>query len=286
MEKKKKSFWSRLRNKYRLVVLNDETFEEKISMRLSRMNVFVSLTFGVVFLIGATTLLIAFTPLREYIPGYASTRMRQQLVDLSNKTDSLEDLTKIIDQHQRILKSIIAGEVPEGIAKEGGELDEEETADLDLKPAPTDLNFRNQIEEEEQFNFGLKKQDRNLLENLLFFKPVEGVVSDGFDPQKKHFGVDIAAKKKAPIHAVLDGVVIQAGWNPETGNVITVQHKNNMISMYKHNAELLKTVGAPVQAGEAIAIVGSTGTLSTDIHLHFELWLNGQAVNPENYILF
>ncbi|MFT7113584.1 MAG: murein DD-endopeptidase MepM/ murein hydrolase activator NlpD [Candidatus Azotimanducaceae bacterium] len=286
MTKKKKSLISRLRNKYRLVVLNDETFEEKISMRLSRLNVFVSATFGIVFLILFTTILIAFTPLKEYIPGYASTSLRKQVIELVNKTDSLEALAKIIGQHQYILKSIMNGEVPEGIADEGSVTEDGYEIEAYLDLSPEDKAFRDKVEEDERFNFGTRELDRNTLKSTLFFKPIEGMVSASFSYATKHFGTDIASKKNAAILAILEGTVLEAGWNPQTGNVIVIQHKNNMISSYKHNSLLLKESGDKVEAGEAIGVVGNTGTLSTDIHLHLELWINGSPVDPEHYIHF
>lgn len=287
MEKKKKGFFKRLKNKYRMVILNDETFEEKVSMRLSRLNVVLVATFGALFLIGFTTLLIAFTPLREYIPGYASTKMRKQVIELVNKTDSLETLAKIIDQHQFILNQIISGEVPEEdfSTDVNANLGKANTV-IDLSAGDQDSNFRKLVEEQERFNFNEQTERSQTLATTLFYKPVNGVVSSSFDYSKDHFGVDVAGPEKSPIMAILDGTVLESGWNPETGNVIVLQHKNDMISIYKHNAVLMKNVGEKVKAGEVIAIIGSTGTLSTSTHLHLELWVNGEPVNPEYYIHF
>ena len=121
---------------------------------------------------------------------------------------------------------------------------------------------------------------------VVFYKPVDGVITDFFDSKQKHFGIDLVAKENARVSSVLNGTVVLSSWTYETGHVIGIQHDNGYFSLYKHNSVILRSVGDFVSAGEHIAIVGDSGNLSSGPHLHFELWQHGMPVNPVNYILF
>lgn len=273
----------KLRHKYRLVILNDETFEEKISLKLSRLNVFVVFAASSILLVALTILVIAFTPLREYIPGYASTELKRKTIEMSLKADSLETQLAYNKKYLDNIRGILRGEPVDPVVQsdESRSLD---ALDIQLTQSKEDSLLRQMVEEEDRFN--LPAQNRTTLATKTMFAPLKGVISQEFDPANEHFGIDIAAASNSPVKACLEGTVLLAEWTAETGYVIIIQHKGNLISTYKHNASLLKKPGDFVRTGEAIAIMGSTGTHTTGPHLHFELWQNGIAVNPKDYISF
>ncbi|MFD0992763.1 M23 family metallopeptidase [Tenacibaculum geojense] len=281
---KKSKFKQKLTDKYRLVILNEDTFQERFSVKLSRLNAFV---FGGVFsivLIGLTTVLIAFTSLREYIPGYSSTDLKRKARTLTYETDSLKTELALLENYINALKPVLTGEIEaENIdsiqaATRNVQIDEEK-----LNPTKQDSIFREQLEEGDLFLFTDGVADKA---SIVFFAPVTGNLTQTFDAAEKHFAVDVVAKTDTPVKAVADGTVIFAEWTAETGYVIMVQHSSEFISVYKHNGNLLKEQGDFVKSGEVIASVGSTGELTTGPHLHFELWNNGYPVNPSNYINF
>ena len=283
--KKSKEIKRKLLHKYRLVILNESTFEEKISFKLSRLNVFVTGTFFIIFLIVFTTLLVAFTPLREYIPGYSSTRLKRQATELTYKTDSLvtvlEYTNKYLDNVRLVLRGDIKNnEISRDSLFEKFKLD---PSTIDLKPIKEDLELREQVELEDKYNL-FKRNVTNNGEAL--FSPVSGTVTQEYDLQKKHYAIDIVAPKETPVKSTGDGTVIFAEWTSDTGYVIIVEHKNDLISVYKHNGSLNKVQGDQVKAGEVIAAVGNTGKLTTGPHLHFELWKKGKPLNPQDYIKF
>lgn len=280
--KESKQIIKKLRNKYRLVVLNDDTFEEKLSLKLSRLNVFLVGFFGALILITATTFLIAFTSIREYIPGYSSTELKRQARELANRTDSLSKQEEYTKRYLANVRSILTGNPPINLTDTLGN-DSVVNATLPKTVSPEDSLLRQFVEEEERFNLN-SNNENNPSSTLSFFTPIKGIVTSKFNLQESHFGVDIVAKKNEVVKAAQDGIVIYADWSVETGNVMLVQHRNNFISVYKHNASLLKKQGELVKSGEPIAIIGNSGELSSGPHLHFELWFNGNPVDPSNYI--
>ncbi len=285
-DKKEKSFFNKLHDKYRLVLMNDDTFEEKLSFRLTRLNVFVFFGTFSIFLVIATTYLIAFTPLREYIPGYADFNTRKVLHELMLKTDSLETELNRKELYIYNIRNIVEGrdlvaEMPDSI---------ENKTDFEIEELPRsreDSILRAEIESQTQYIQWSPEEVTSSGEGLAFlFPPIEGIITNYFNPAENHYGIDIVADQNEAIKATLDGTVIFSSWTLETGYTIGIQHANNLVSIYKHNSALLKNEGSPVKAGEAIAIIGETGFLSTGTHLHFELWLNGRPVNPLEYIAF
>ncbi len=280
-----KKLVAKLRNKYRLVILNDETFEEKLSLKLSRLNVFFITGFLMIFLITSTILLIAFTPLREYIPGYSSTALRRKAFDLAVVTDSLEHQLNYNERYLLNIRNIIEGKPTINFA-DTAYSDSVIQARLDKSISREDSMLRQLVEEEERFNLATLNDDQLPRTNLSFFTPVKGLITNGFDPSESHLGVDVVARKDEVIKASQDGIVVFSEWTSETGYVIIVQHANNFLSVYKHNSSLLKEQGEPVRAGEPVAIIGNSGEFTTGPHLHFELWYEGNPVNPENYISF
>lgn len=276
----------RLKHKYRLVILNDDTFEEKVSLRLSQLNVFVVVGISSLLLVLLVILLIAFTPLKEFIPGYANVNIRKQGVENFLKSDSIEVALAENNLYIDNIKHIIQGELIE--------LDNETVIDslasyegIKNEPIEEDSVLRNMIETEEKYNlFNRAGSTPGNISSFIFLQPLKGTVTNRFNMQQQHYGIDIVAPKNEAIKATLDGTVIFAEWTVETGYVIQLQHADNIVSIYKHNSVLHKKVGDYVKAGEVVAIVGNSGELSTGPHLHFELWYNGIAINPEDYMMF
>ena len=275
------------RDKYKFAIFNDTTFEEVWRVRLTQYNAFLLITFLVLFIIGATSSLIAFTNIREFIPGYPDVTMRRNILMSAIRLDSLEFEIALRDKFFANLNAIISGRQPEEI------IPRQDTTKnyraIKFASSPEDQVLRTKVEQEEQFNLtlGPRINESTSLASLHFFPPVKGIVSGKYDLRTKHFGTDIVTKPKSLVLAALDGTVIFTGWTMETGYVIEIQHVNNLVSVYKHNANLLKEAGDLVKAGEAISIVGDSGELYTSgPHLHFEMWYKGSPLDPEKHILF
>ncbi len=286
-EKKKRKILKKLKNKYRLVILNDTSFEEKFSYRLSPLNIATLLLSFALLLILTVAMVIIFTPLREYIPGYTDVSLRQELTNMVLKTDSLERELALNDKYLSNINSILRGENP----NDGDTVLNEKAVSSLVKPnnekSRDDSLLRDYVEREDSYSLESGNEEiAGSANKLYFFSPLKGTITDAFDPSKEHFGTDVVAPKNEAIKATLDGTVIFSEWTVETGYVIQLQHANNLTSIYKHNSVLLKKTGEVVKAGEAIAIVGNSGELSSGSHLHFELWQNGVAVDPENFINF
>ena len=279
-----KQLLDKLRNKYRLVILNDETFEEKLSLKLSRLNVFFIVGFLMIFLIITTTLLIAFTPLREYIPGYSSTALRRKAFELALKSDSLQSQINYNERYLLNIRRIVEGK-PLLDFSDSAVSDSVVEVELNRKVSKEDSILRAYVEEEERFNI-TQIEENGVGFRFSFFAPVKGLITNSFNASDGHLGVDIVADKNEVIKAAQDGVVIFSGWTSETGYVLIIQHPGELLSAYKHNSSLIKEAGQTVEAGEPIAIIGNTGELTTGPHLHFELWYQGNPVNPEDYIAF
>lgn len=285
-EKKGWKLLRKLTNKYRVVLLNEDTFEEVGTMRLTRLNLFTFVGVVLILLVAIVYSLVAFTNIRELIPGYPDAAMRQHIRSNAMKLDSLEYEQAIRDQYFDNLNRIIAGEAPENYMNDTtGVVDQKEIA---FHRSANDSLLRQQVEAEEQFRLNVLEESRvNLnLYDMHFFTPVSGIVTRKFNPVAGHYGIDLVAEPNEVVKATLDGTVIMSTWTLETGYVIQLQHGNELLSVYKHNAALFKSVGQKVVAGDAIAIVGNSGELTTGPHLHFELWHNRVPLNPADYIVF
>jgi len=281
----KKTFRRKLFNKYRLVIINEDTFEEKLSFKLTRLNVFIYGGLFSILLIIGTSYLIAFTNLREYIPGYSSTELKKEATQLVYKTDSIVEVLKFNNLYIEKVKEVLTGKVTGVLFDRDSVLKsiQYNKDTMNLFPSDADLEFRQSIEIADRyslFNEATKNAD------IVFFSPVSGILTDGYNPKTKHYAVDIAVEMGTPVKAVADGTVIFAEWTAQTGHVIIIEHTGGFISIYKHNTSLHKAQGELVKSGEAIASAGDTGELSTGPHLHFELWNEGYPVNPTNYIDF
>lgn len=289
-EEKGKKLVDKLRHKYRLAIFNEQTYEEVFGMRLSRLNVFTVVGVSLFVLVVLVIFLIAFTGLREYIPGYPDGQERRLIIQNTIRVDSLILEIERRDKFFRDIRAIVGGEVPEGALPEDVQEAEggNQTNDVVFSKSEEDSIFRTQVEKEEKFNLAVlgNKGTKFELEHSFLFTPLRGVVVNKFGETQSHYGVDIVAKPGSRVSAILEGTVVFTGWTVETGNVIQIQHSNNLISIYKHNESLLKSMGDKVQAGEAIANVGNSGELTTGPHLHFELWYNGVPLDAEQYMSF
>jgi murein DD-endopeptidase MepM/ murein hydrolase activator NlpD len=288
---KTKKLYNKLRNKYRLAIFNEQTYEEVFGMRMSRLNVFTLVGSTSILLIILVSLLIAFTGLREYIPGYPSGHEIRLIRRNAQLVDSLLFEIERRDRFFKDIKTIVSGEIPAGALQETEEVEEAPAGSnthISFDKSAEDSLFRLQVEQEERFNLSVLENpgQKFRLEQTFFFTPLKGVVVNKFGDSQGHYGIDIVAGPGARVSSILDGTVVFTGWTVETGYVIQVQHANNLISVYKHNSLLLKKMGDRIKAGEAIANVGNSGELTTGPHLHFEMWYNGVPLNPEEHIAF
>jgi murein DD-endopeptidase MepM/ murein hydrolase activator NlpD len=288
MEKKiknKGNLRQKLISKYRLVIINEDTFEEKITFKLTRLNVFILGGLIAIFLIVGTIFLIAFTPLREYIPGYSSTKLKKEATQLVYKVDSLEQILEVNNVYIQNVRELLTGKISEVQFDKDSVLQsiQYDKDSINLAPSEVDLDFRQEIERIDRYSlFSEATKDAD----IVFFAPVVGTLTDGYNLKTKHFAVDIAVEMGTPVKSVADGTVIFSEWTAETGHVIVVVHTGGFISIYKHNTALHKEQGDLVKSGEAIASAGDSGEFSTGPHLHFELWSDGYPVNPTKYIDF
>lgn len=284
----RKGKWLRkLKDRYRLLLINDSTFEERFSMRLNRLNVLLLAVFAFAVYGAFVTATIVFTPLKRFIPGYADQETKRNAYRSLILADSLELKLRQRDLYIENLRLVLSGEAKADsttlfaplLTKPGAE---------DMLPSEADSLLRARIAKEEAYtlNEGRATADRRELAGIYFFPPLRGIVTSTFDRRQNHFGLDIVAEADAAVKACLAGTVTLASWTTDAGHVLHVQHAHDLVSIYKHNSVLLRKVGDKVKAGEAIAIVGNSGELTTGPHLHFELWLNGEAVDPQAYMVF
>jgi murein DD-endopeptidase MepM/ murein hydrolase activator NlpD len=282
---KRKIIKKKLFAKNRLVILNEDTFEEIFSLRLTLMNVFVVATIGAFLIIFVTTYIIAFTPLREYIPGYASTQLKKDATELALKSDSLNQALKKNEAYIESIKKVLTGDLEYAKFNKDSILASvsEPFSEEELKPTKSDLKFREAVDREDKYNLFEKAKPKV---STVLFPPVKGIITEKFNPRDKHYAVDIALAKNTPIKSILRGRVIFADWTPNTGNVVIIRHNNGFISIYKHAASVTVSQGDIVRTGEVIALAGSSGTESTGVHLHFELWKDGYPIDPSIFIEF
>lgn len=279
-QKQNNSFISRLINSYKIVVSNEETFEEKLSFRTNKINVFFVLFLYSILLIVFTISIVFFTQLREMVPGYSSTDLLNQAIYLTKKTDSLENELELNNKFYKSIESVLSGRADEIIYKDTLVLDNnlEDSEQQAVFPNSEDSILRRYVENEDKFNL---TKNELVIENKMFISPIKGEITQQFDPSNNHFALDLSADVGTPVKAVLDGKIIFSEWSVDTGYVLIVDHGDNIISVYKHNSKSLKEQNIFVKAGEVIAYSGNQGTLSTGPHLHFELWKNGTPINPE-----
>ena len=279
------SFKKKLFRKYRFVILDEDTFQELLALKLTRLNILVVSAIFSIILIVSTVLLISFTSLREYIPGHSSSELKKQALELDFKVDSLIRAVEFNDAYMNSIKLALNGEdnvanlnldstltpVVEGIERVG------------LAPSKEDSLLREKVDNEDRYNLF---ETAKTTTNFVLSSPVSGDISQDYNLQNGHFAIDIVVPQNTPVKAVADGRVLFASWTSDTGFVIIIDHGNELLSVYKHNTSLTKIQGDLVEAREVVAISGASGELSTGPHLHFELWKDGYPVNPNIFIDF
>lgn len=293
MEKKKdKKRLKKLRYKYRLVLMNEDNFEQKISFRLSQLNVIGAASLFSLFWIAVVVYALAFTSLREYIPGYTDPTLANQVYQMELVLDSLERRYSLQNQYMQNIQRVLRGEDLEE-NEELSQADNYDYSEIDNSISIEDSILRAEVESQTAYNlyfYDAQSADyeRDIAAKgpMVFFKPIKGIITNHFNSAIKHYAVDLVSERNDAVKSVYDGIVILADWTVNTGYVIAVQHPNNFISVYKHNSALLKQQGDIVKSGDPIAIIGDTGEQSSGPHLHFELWANGTPVNPLDYINF
>ncbi len=298
-----RGLFEKMRDQYRLVIMNDETFEEVSSLKLTPLRVYIFLSSLIVGTAILITVLIVYTPLKRYIPGYGNFQRDTEIAELTSKVAGLEEEIKAHRAYNENFRKILVGDMAD-LTEEAVKKNSQPAASGDAKESSKSPKKVDRIDEDEAlrvavadgtFSGGGEAATNVLnpiiarekpLEQHVFMPPVSGEVMSAFDLQKNHFGLDVAAPKNTAVKAAADGVVISSGYTVETGYSIAIQHPNNVVTMYKHNSVLLKKAGSAVKAGEAIAIIGNSGENTSGPHLHFELWHKGRAVNPSDYINF
>ena len=283
-KKKSKAFWNNIKFKYKLTIINENTLEEVVGIHVSKLNGFSVLLSVLTILFLIASVIIAFTPLRNYLPGYMNSEIRAQVVENALRVDSLQQLVDRQNLYIMNIQDIFSGKVRIDSVQSMDTLTAMREDSL-MERTKREEEFRRLYEETEKYNLTSITSQPDV-DGLIFYRPTRGMISSHFDADKKHYGTDIAANPNESVLATLDGTVILSTYTAETGYLIEVQHNQDFVSVYKHCGSLLKRVGDKVQAGEAIALVGNSGTLTTGPHLHFELWHKGSAVNPEKYIVF
>ena len=275
MEKKNKFF--------RFAIINDNSLEEVFNIKFSRARL-LWLTAAILLVISVIfVLLLGYTPLRNMIPGKSKTHVQNELIMMIQKADSLEKSLGNYSLYTKNLKKVLSDSVSldsvQDLFREGFTVKE-----FDFKPSVEDSILRAEVEAEESISLNSNLKEKKL--NSFFIKPVDGLITEGFNKKIGHFGVDVVSKKGAFISSIDDGMVLFSSWTHEFGYVLVIKHQNSFISFYKHNSEVFKSKGDYVKSGETIAIIGNSGKYSTGPHLHFELWKGSSPVNPLNYILF
>ena len=279
----KQSFLTKLLTKYRLVLLNDHTYEEKTSFKISRLNVFALLFALMFFIILITSSILFFTPVREYIPGYSSISLQKQANSLGFKTDSLQQIVYLNDQYINSLKQVLTGDL-ETIEYNIDSIISNELLDFQIiETSKEDSILRQLVENEDKYNLNNITKDK---EYYLLTTPITGIISQNYSVADDHLAIDISVDEGTPVKAISNGTVLLSEWTTQTGYVLIIDHGNDLTSIYKHNSLLLKIQGDFVKQGEIIAMSGNTGLLTSGPHLHFELWSEGFSIDPNTLIDF
>ena len=279
-KKQNKSFLKRIFNDYKVVVSSEDTFEEKLSFKANKINVFIIMLVYSIILISFTISIVFFTQLREMVPGYSSSDLLNRAIYLTKKTDSLEQQIALNNKFYKSIEDVLSGNINEFIARDELSIDSNliNPGVVTISPNSQDSILRKYVENEDKFNL---TNNELIIENKMFFSPIKGEITQNFNYNENHFAIDIAADIGTPVKSILDGKIIFSEWSLETGYVVVVDHGENIISVYKHNSKTLKEQNDFVQAGEVIAYSGNQGNLSSGPHLHFELWKNGTPIDPE-----
>jgi murein DD-endopeptidase MepM/ murein hydrolase activator NlpD len=287
--KPKKTLSERLTTKYQLVIRNEENLAEKSTIGFTYAKVLV--VFVILFmLVFIGSLFLSKTLLAKWFdPRHAQMEANKKLYELALKVDSLAQDVDRKDKFISSFQHILSGDTSSGFEDPVSQLSEKEMpikAVGNMKLAPSDSQFRKEFEQTELSLITITSGKYRELQETFFFSPITGFISDRYNLKTGHFGIDIVAKTNEPVKCIADGTVLISSWTQDSGYVIAVQHSSNLISLYKHNAVLLKKVGTFVTAGDIISIVGNSGEMTDGPHLHFELWYNGNSLNPEEFVTF
>jgi len=282
----KQSFWQKYRSKYRLTILNDTTLEEVFWIRLSRMNIASILGVSAIIFAVIIFAVIAYTPIREFIPGFPDGETHKNIIENVYRLDSVEKTLKLNQQYINNIKIILNGETPNNYMAAVHNSDSSVTSQdsISLSISKKDSLFRLKIEQENEFD--LLSANVNIEESINFFTPLKGISTKNYDSKSKHFGIDIVSKSNNDIFSCYKGTIIFASWTLETGYVVQIQHPENFISVYKHLQTINVKQGDLIGIGKRIGKIGDVGTLSTGPHLHFELWKDGHSLDPHELINF
>ena len=284
-----------LRKKVRILIISKETYEEKRAFDVSLIMILVYSLFTFLILTLLTYMIVSATSLRYLIPGYPNTvdTERMEQIDKNNliKLEEYEAKINSYDEYFHNLSVILnGGDIKdEAVTKKDTLPQNNLTHNYNFKLTKNDSLLRLKIDEREKYDISIFSASNRIDEKLngvLFFSPLKGEITNRFDLKKGHYGIDVIASNNEAVKAILNGTVVYADWTPENGHVIQLQHAQNLVSIYKHNSFLLKKTGDLVKAGDAGAIVGNSGELSTGPHLHFELWHNGIPLDPEKFVVF
>lgn len=286
--KPRKTFSNWLTTRYQLIIRNEENFAEKTSQTFtySKIVLFSVLFFVCILLI--SLVLVKSILAKWFDPAHEQMEAKRQLYELAVKVDSLaievDRKDKFIVNFQRVLSGDTSNFVDPAEIMQSDNPVSLKTSDLN--PDLRDSTFRNDYEKSDLSLITYTNVKYRELQETFFFTPITGFVSDHYDAKKGHYGIDVVAKTNEPVKCIADGMVIISSWTQDSGYVIAVQHRGNLISLYKHNSQLLKKVGTFVNAGDIISIVGNSGEMTDGPHLHFELWYNGNSANPEEFVTF
>ena len=282
--KKKRTLIDKLSERFHILIVNEKTLERKKLFTSSSLNLAFSSFIAFLVVLSASFLLIYFTPLKEYFRGYTSIELRQNAVENSMKLDSLESLYIIQSNYINSLKDLLSGNISYEELDEKLSRNENRVTELEIvNTNQEDSLLRALVEEEDKYNAFDIQGERV---TTVLFPPVKGGLSSAFDINSKHYGVDIVMPENSPVHSISEGIVVFSEWTSATGFVIIIEHLNGLTSIYKHNSSVVKSQGDRVGTGEIIAFTGNTGELTTGPHLHFELWYQGEPVDPQSYIEF
>lgn len=271
---------------FRLSLLDAKTHQQLKSVRFTKTSFIITIICSIVLICAAIFSLIAYTPIRTFIPGYPDANTKREAIQNAIKADSLENVVFKWELYAKNLRRVLEGE--RGLDVDSLMTASQKQADAaknDKYLQSQDSLLRKNVQEEDMFEIAGRNARSLPIEGMHFFTPLKGVITQGYDPAL-HPYVDIAAPEGTAVNAIADGTVIYTGWSEENGYTIQIQHDSDIISIYKHNDKLIKNIGDKVKAGTSIALVGSTGSLSTGPHLHFELWYKGESINPTNHINF
>ena len=274
-------WWHNIFRKRKIAIVEPESGVESWYAHLSPVSMVMSciaLIF-IVFIILLT--LVAYTPLLDMMPGYRTdaTRSRQTLIRTLIRVDSLEQKMNdmLIYNENRIL--VVDGKMPTMSSVRN----DSTTFDKSIvPPSQADTLFRRQMENDRRYTLNAgKSQQRTTISAV---KPMEGIVSEGFNAKVGLFGIRMAAAPESEVVAVADGTVIAVDWSPEGGNTVVLQHDNGMMTIYRNLSAAIATKGHRVSASELIGY--SSMEDQADKMFEFEMWMGGKPLNPQSYILF